>query len=461
MLACPRCDGEDDAESLDTSRLCVAGELGSALEDERIVRTSPVEAPVPPADDLDDAPPPWREVAGEEDLPPARAIDVRLALGLVERGVPIDRIVPWLLLAGHATTGDLSALLQNYGIVEADVHASAFQEASCGGRDAVRGFRDWGCAVLSSHARLALRAPDLPETIGPYRVVSRLGRGGMAEVFLVFRPGFDRDLALKRLRPFEGGDLRRLARFVREARALARLRHAAIVPIVDAGLEREEPYLVLDHVAGIDLSRLARRGLTFEESARLLARVARALDFAHRAGVLHRDVKPQNVLVDLEGDPFLLDFGLARIEEDLYRMTISRERLGSPRYMPPESIQASDAFTAASDVYSLGAVLYECLTRRPPFPGDSLEDVFRRILAGEFASPRELAPTVPAALERTCLRALSRQPADRHPSAAEFAAEIEAWLRAPARRVGMGFLAAAFLAGLALGAAAAALALLS
>ncbi|MCO5169152.1 MAG: serine/threonine protein kinase [Planctomycetes bacterium] len=271
-----------------------------------------------------------------------------------------------------------------------------------------------------------LLAGGMTATIGRYRVVSELGRGAMGVVYAVEADGAPARLALKVLL---GADPSVLERFRREADALRFLsRHPGIVSLRDLGVHDGRPYVVMDLVDGGSLERrLAAGDLPREQGARLLVGVARALHFAHEAGWVHRDVKPANVLLDRAGRPVVSDFGVAR---DLHGADLTRtgELVGTIAYMAPEQADGRrEEIDRRTDVYALGAVLYEVLTGRRPFEGGGAS-VLVGVLQRPPVPPRERAPDVSPALEAVCLRALAKAPGERQPTAEDFARELEAAL---------------------------------
>ncbi|MBX3471212.1 MAG: serine/threonine protein kinase [Planctomycetes bacterium] len=299
-----------------------------------------------------------------------------------------------------------------------------------------------GLAAMARDATVSLVTPGrgpapapvlpqaVPRTLGPYEVVRELARGGMGAVYVARHPRLDRQVALKILL---GLDPARLKRFEIEARATAKLRHPNIVPIHEVGEEGATRYLVMDLIEGESLKdRIERLGpLDPVEAARMTEKVARALDYAHRRGVLHRDMKPSNVLVDLEGEPLITDFGLAKEVEGEERLTVTGQLIGTPVYMPPEQATgARGRIDARSDVYSLGATFYEMLTGGPPFQGDHLMNIVVAVVRDAPAPPSKARPGLDPALEAICLRCLAKDPAARYESAGALAEALGAWLRA-------------------------------
>ncbi len=259
---------------------------------------------------------------------------------------------------------------------------------------------------------------------GRYVIVGELGRGGMGVVHRARDSVLQRDVAIKVLAPARSAAARARERFLREGRAIARLRHLGIVSVYEAGEAGDELYLVMDLVEGEPLTASMARGLEPLEVARIARDVARALHHAHDHGIIHRDVKPGNILIDGDGRPVLTDFGLAHdpgAEEA--RLTTTGAIVGTAHYMAPE--QLAGRVSPAVDTWALGAVLYEALCGRPPYVGASAVDVMAAILQGTPAPPRELAPSVPPALEVIVLRCLEKDPDARWPSAAALADALD------------------------------------
>ena len=271
-----------------------------------------------------------------------------------------------------------------------------------------------------------------PLTISGYEVVGPLGRGGMARVFEVRHPDLPgRRLALKLVAPARTGD-RILRRFEREAQLLARVRHTGLVAVHAYGRSSHGPWLVMDLVEGepLDQRLLARGPLDPRQAATIVAEVAEAVAALHAHGILHRDVKPDNVVLRADGRPVLLDLGVARAD-DSARLTETGTLVGSPQFMAPEQADGSspDALSAAVDVYGLGALLFALLSGRPPVEdAPTLLEVVRRVVEDEPRWPSGERP-VPAPLEAILRRAMAKRPADRHPGAGALAEALRGWLR--------------------------------
>ncbi len=257
-------------------------------------------------------------------------------------------------------------------------------------------------------------------TLGGYRVIEQIGVGGMATVYRAYDAATDRYVALKVLPEYYATDPGFRTRFEREARAIAGLEHIHILPVHAFGEENSTAYLVMRYMQAGTLSETIRRGpLSFAEAARLLAQIAAALDYAHRCGVLHRDVKPSNVLLDGDSNAYLTDFGIAKIVAGSPDLTGSKV-IGTPAYMSPEQCQGSEKLTAATDQYSLGVVLYEMVTGHPPFEAETPIALIYKQLNEPLPPPRSLRPDLPGDAERVMLKALSKDPAARWPSCTAF-----------------------------------------
>jgi len=273
------------------------------------------------------------------------------------------------------------------------------------------------------------------ESLDRYLIRRELGRGGMGLVFEVWDPVLEREVALKVMTLEADPEAR--ARFEREARAGARLRHPNIVAIHETGLAADgRPFFVMERIKGCSLDESARDGLGALEAVRIARGIASALQHAHAQGVLHRDLKPANVLIDEDGEPHLVDFGLARVASQQGEcLTQDGSILGTPIYMAPEMADGQKA-DARTDLYGLGAILYYSLTGQPPFESSpSAYAVVKAILLEDPRPPSELVPELPAALDDLVLRLLSKQPDDRPGRAVDALKLLEEVLQEPKREV--------------------------
>jgi streptogramin lyase len=258
-----------------------------------------------------------------------------------------------------------------------------------------------------------------------YRIERTLGRGGMGVVYLAHQLVLDRMVALKLLAPALAEDDAFRARFLRESRMAASLDHPSIVPIFDAGETDGRLYLAMRYVEGSDLSRVLREEapLTPERTIALLRPVADALDAAAEKGLVHRDVKPSNILIDTGGRAYLADFGLSK-EASEQGLVESSHFAASVDYVAPEQI-AREPVTAAADVYALGCVLFECLTGSPPFRGASIMAVLFAHAEDDAPAASERNPQLPSAIDPVLLKALAKSPDERYASAGELIADAE------------------------------------
>lgn len=276
---------------------------------------------------------------------------------------------------------------------------------------------------------------ELPSVLaGRYRLERPLGAGGMAVTYLARDLRLDRLVAVK-LQRLELPEVADQARFEREARAAAAVSHPNVVQVYDAGQEGPLRYLVMEWVDGVDLARVIRERapLPLDEAVPLMLDVLRGLAAIHRVGIVHRDVKPANILLDRDGHAKLTDFGIARRADDP-TLTAPVELLGTAPYVAPERVRGQPA-TPESDLYAAGVVLYELVTGRLPFPGQTPEELLAQHLHAEPQPPRHWRPDLPPALEQVILRALAKDPAARFRSAEAMAAALEAAWRTGERRL--------------------------
>ncbi|MBI2898980.1 MAG: protein kinase [Planctomycetes bacterium] len=273
-------------------------------------------------------------------------------------------------------------------------------------------------------------APKENRTIGRYRILREIARGGMGVVYEAEDPDLKRRVALKMLRHMDGGTEQDVIRLRREATLAARLSHPGIIDIYEIGTvpreEDESPlhYIAMQFVEGVTFAQAMQR-LSVPDRLRILEAVADAVGTAHRQGVVHRDLKPGNILIASDGHPVVTDFGLAREARGRSQHTMSGEILGTPQYMSPEQVNGEvDRVGVRSDVWALGVILYEALTNRAPFQGGSVAEIYVTILGQNPEPPTRMARGVPPELETICLKALEKDPERRYPGAAEFAADL-------------------------------------
>lgn len=268
-----------------------------------------------------------------------------------------------------------------------------------------------------------------PARLGDYEILGEIGRGAMSVVYRARQEGVERFVALKALHGAALASRDAFERLKVEAQAVARLEHPNIVPLYEIGHDAGTHFITLRYFERGSLAQeLSRRRYSPRESAELIIAAARAMHHAHQRGVLHRDLKPSNLLLDERGQPHIADFGLAKLADRETSLTLSSSVLGTPAYMAPE--QAAGSAKAASvpaDIYSLGVILFELLTGRPPFAGATTLEVLRQVADEEPPRPRNWNPAIDRDLEAICLCCLEKNPARRYATAAELADDLERW----------------------------------
>lgn len=269
------------------------------------------------------------------------------------------------------------------------------------------------------------------KTLGRYRLDELLGEGGFGQVWKGFDPELQRVVAIKVLRPERRGSIVQIARFLDEAKKIAQLRHASIVAVHDVGREADLCYIVEDLIDGTDLAqRMSDSTVDIDHAVDLVATVADALDYAHENGIVHRDVKPTNILLDRDDKPYLTDFGIAVTERELAETESGMS--GTPAYMAPEQASTAGAvIDRRTDVYSLGVVLYELLSGTVPYEARTLAVLKQQVDTSAPPSPRSLNPSISRGLNRICMKALATAPANRWTTAKEFADALRTLAAAP------------------------------
>lgn len=281
-----------------------------------------------------------------------------------------------------------------------------------------------------SPAPVSFRAPELV-ALGDYELLGEIARGGMGAVHRARQVSLNRQVAVKVILAGEFASAAELRRFRTEAEAVGGLNHPNIVPIYEVGEEGGRHFFSMKLVEGGSLSARVKEFSAPKAAAALLATVARAVHHAHAHGFLHRDLKPGNILLDADGTPHVADFGLAkRLDGAGHDQTLTGVVMGTPAYMSPEQARGeSKRLTTATDIYSLGAILYQLLTGQPPFTGESVMEVLRQTLEAEPIPPGKLVQEVDRDLESICLKCLDKEPARRYGSALALAEDLECWLR--------------------------------
>ncbi|MCX6068337.1 MAG: protein kinase [Chloroflexi bacterium] len=270
------------------------------------------------------------------------------------------------------------------------------------------------------------------QSLGRYHILEQLGEGGMATVYKAFDTRLERDVAIKIIRKSAfGAEIleKVLARFEREAKSLAKLSHPNIVKVHDFGDHEGSPYLVMEYLPGGTLKQSMGKPIAWDAAIHLLLPVARGLAYAHQRNIIHRDVKPANILITESGEPMLSDFGIAKLleNEDAKTLTGTGVGIGTPEYMAPEQGMGSTV-DARADIYSLGIVLYEMVTGRKPYTADTPMAVVLKQMADPLPRPSVINREVPASVERILFKALAKKPHDRYESMNDFIQALETCL---------------------------------
>ncbi len=271
-----------------------------------------------------------------------------------------------------------------------------------------------------------VKSRKIPDKFGRYEIKTELGRGGMATVYRAYDPLFEREVAIKVLPPEFLHDPQFRARFEREAKIIAALEHPAIVPVYDVGEADGLPYFVMRYMHGGSLAdKLKEKGaISIEEAAHIIRRLAPALDEAHKKGIIHRDLKPGNILFDHAGEPYLSDFGIAKLRDSQVNVTGSAI-IGTPAYMSPEQAQG-EPVDGRSDIYALGAILYKALSGKFPYEADTPMGLVLKHITDPIPDILQDNPSLPPATSTVIYRAMAKRPDDRFQTVAELANALDA-----------------------------------
>ena len=274
-----------------------------------------------------------------------------------------------------------------------------------------------------------MKSSLIGRTLGKYEIRELLGQGGMATVYKGYQPDIDRYVAIKVLPPHPGQDMQFVDRFMLEARTIARLQHPHILPVYDFGTQDDILYLAIAYIQGGSLSdRIDSGPMPLNQIERILNQLAAALDYAHRQGVIHRDIKPDNILLDGEGNVLLADFGIAKLAGGDSRLTATGGLVGTPAYIAPEQGQGLPV-TSSVDIYSLGVVVYEMISGKQPFSAETPMQVVLKHMTEPVPHITEEMEGLPLLLEEVMHRVLAKNPADRYETASGFAQDFSRVIR--------------------------------
>jgi hypothetical protein len=312
-----------------------------------------------------------------------------------------------------------------------------FAQLNRAARDLDGATRPWTGPVKGEQRPAPVQLPPIPREIGAYQLLAKIGQGGMGAVFRALQKPVNREVALKMILagPLAGRDA--IARFYREGQAIARLKHVNVVQIFEFGEYAGLPFFTMELIDGGSLAaKLATGPLPWRQAARLVADLAQAIAFAHQQQVVHRDLKPGNILLTKQGIPKISDFGLAKLGDADDNQTRTAAVLGTPAYMAPEQAAGrADAVGPAVDIYALGVILYECLTGRPPFRGETRQQTIDLVRTTEPLRPSRLCHELPADLEAICLKCLEKAPKNRYAGSQALADDLERLLRGESTHV--------------------------
>ena len=262
------------------------------------------------------------------------------------------------------------------------------------------------------------------KSFGRYQIGEELGRGGMGVVYKARDASLNREVALKMLLTM--GKKEDMERFLREAQAMASLRHPNLVMIYDIGEYEKKPFFTMEFVPGCSLKDLAKKkSLNVRAIVKIMMQIGRAVAHAHQHGIIHRDLKPSNVMMENGKEPKVMDFGLAKTSQASRKLSKTGMIMGTLQYMPPEQVEGRlRAIDQQSDVYGLGAMLYELITGNPPFAGGSTFNIIHKVLTEIPKPPSEINPRIPKDLEAICMKALEKKKKKRYPTAAAFVEDL-------------------------------------
>lgn len=267
------------------------------------------------------------------------------------------------------------------------------------------------------------------KTFGRYKIIEKVGAGGMASVYKARDPRFGRDIALKIMPQTLLHDPTFRGRFEREARTIASLEHNSIVPVFDFGEEKGQPYLVMQLMGGGSLAdHLTRGALSVSEATRIFHRIAGGLDEAHSKGIVHRDLKPANILFDRFGESYLADFGIVKVQQATAALT-GNNLIGTPAYMSPEQVQGDAEIDGRSDIYALGAILFEMLTAEIPYQANTPVGIIMKHVQAPVPSILQKRPDLPQAIDDIIRKAMAKDKTDRYRTVGEMANALVAVAR--------------------------------
>lgn len=382
-----------------------------------------------------DSPSGFQKLQTIEELPPQQREDLHFALRLLEA----QRISPSGItnaledLKSERQKGsasiNLGQFLMRQRVIEVNDFVQMMKEISTLGSekfDIPEGYN-----IYLKQDQLLIQDKKMPLKVGDYQILQELGRGGMGIVYRVYHDVLAKEFALKMLLLGDRSTETMIKRFFNEAKAIARLSHSNIIAIHHIGDDHGNPYYTMEFIPGKSLADLIReQKIPLRLAVQITQKLAGALHYAHEEKIIHRDIKPQNILMREEKEPVLTDFGLAKDKAtEEASLTLSGTALGTPAYMSPEQAKGQvRKIGPLSDVYSLGAVLYEMITGFPPFRAKNQQEMLHRVINEEVVSPRIINNLIPKDVENICLKALEKEPQKRYASALEFQNDLEHYL---------------------------------